>query len=97
MLRGGPWLGHMCCRGGRACLRWRDVVAETLEDTVEGCRSAHRKLLFAMDPNLHRIDWSVVVVSEDEENSDPKAEERRPGKGGDRASWRARPVSLDRA
>ena len=42
------------------------------------------------------IGW-IGVVSEDEENSDPKAEERRPGKVGDRASWRARPVSLDRA
>ena len=41
-------------------MRWKDVVAETLGDTVEGCRWTRRELLFAMDPNLHRMDWSGV-------------------------------------
>ena len=45
---------------------------------------------------MPEIDVEALLL-EDEENSGPKAEERRPGKVGDRASWRARPVSLERA
>ena len=41
-------------------MQWKDAVAEALGDAVEGCRWTRRELLFAMDPDLHRMDWSGV-------------------------------------